>query len=127
MSKVFVPTGYNTVMPYIIVKDAEKFMAFMKEVFGATEKMSVPAENGGIMHAEVMIGESCIMFSNSTNQFPVQNAGLYIHVANADQTYADALKVGATSIMPPDDKDYGRSGGILDPFGNTWWVTTTKE
>ena len=126
MSKVFVPTGYNTVMPYIIVKDAEKFMAFMKEVFGATEKMSVPAENGGIMHAEVMIRESCIMFANSTDQFAVQNAGLYIHVADADETYNAALKAGATSIMPPDDKDYGRSGGIKDPWGNTSWVTTAK-
>lgn len=126
MSKVFVPAGYNSVMPYIIVNDAEKFMAFMKDVFGATEKMSVPDETGRVMHAEVIIGDSCIMFANSSDNFGVQNAGLYIHVADADKTYADALKAGATSIMPPDDKDYGRSGGVQDPWGNTWWVTTTK-
>lgn len=126
MSKVFIPEGYNTVMPYIIVSNAKAFMAFMTEVFGAQEKMVVPDDNAGIMHAEVTMGGSCIMFANSTDQFAVQNAGLYIHVADADETYNAALKAGATSIMPPDDKDYGRSGGVKDPWGNTWWVTTTK-
>lgn len=32
-----IPANYQTVMPYLIVKDAAKFMAFMQNVFGATE------------------------------------------------------------------------------------------
>lgn len=24
------------------------------------------------------------------------------------------------------DQPYGRSGGVTDPFGNSWWVTSTK-
>ncbi|WP_431200968.1 hypothetical protein ACQ86K_30970 [Mucilaginibacter sp. P19] len=25
--------------------------------------------------------------------------------------------------MPPADQPYGRSAGVKDPFGNTWWIT----
>jgi uncharacterized glyoxalase superfamily protein PhnB len=33
-----IPSLYQTVMPYLIVKDAKLFMAFMKDVFGAEEQ-----------------------------------------------------------------------------------------
>jgi hypothetical protein len=26
--------------------------------------------------------------------------------------------------MPPADQSYGRSAGVNDPFGNTWWITS---
>lgn len=125
MNTVNVPQGYNTVMPYLIVADAEGLMDFLKKVFGAAEKMVVPDDKGEIMHAEVTIGDSCIMLANSTEQFSVQNAGLYIHVADADTAYKAALQAGATSVMQPENRDYGRSGGVKDPWGNTWWVTTS--
>ena len=35
-----------------------------------------------------------------------------------------ALQAGATSVMPPADQDYGRSCGVKDPCGNTWWITS---
>lgn len=126
MEKIFIPQGYQTVMPYIIVDDAVKFMDFMKTVFNATEKMVRKRETGEIMHAEVFIGDSTIMFANSLTDWPPMTAGLYIHVADADATYKKALEQGSTSIQEPADKDYGRSGGVEDPFGNTWWITTTK-
>lgn len=122
-----IPEGYNTVMPYLIVKNAEQFLKFTKGVFGATEKMKALREDGKtIMHGEILIGESCIMFAEATEQFAVQNAGMFINVADADATYQKALENGATSVMEPADQDYGRSGGIIDPCGNTWWMTSNK-
>lgn len=118
---------YNTVMPYIIVKDAAGFMNFMQDVFGAIEKMKVLDESGGIMHAEVFIHESVIMFANNTEQFLPQNAGLFVYVTSADEIYQKALQAGATSIMEPRDQEYGRSGGITDPYGNTWWITSVID
>lgn len=119
-----IPEGYNTVMPYLIVNDPQKLMEFMKTVFHAREKMTVPDDKGGIMHAEVYIGDSTIMFAGSTDRYPPQNAGMFVYVENADNTYAAALKHGATSVSEPRDQDYGRSGGITDPQGNTWWITS---
>lgn len=125
MSQIHIPKGYNRVIPYLILENPDKFLAFTTEVFGATEKMKVMRDEQTIMHAEVLIGDSCIMFAGATDEFSVQHAGLYINVANADETYEKALAAGATSIMPPADQEYGRSGGIKDPSGNTWWITAT--
>ena len=56
----------------------------------------------------------------------IQPAGMFVYVEDADETYHKALAEGAKSIMPPSDQEYGRSGGVIDPFGNTWWPTTGK-
>lgn len=118
------PEGYQTVMPYLILDTAEKFLEFTQKAFGATEKMKHLDDANRIMHAEIQIGGSTIMFANSTSDFSVQTSGLYINVEDADLTYKKALEEGASSIMAPRDQDYGRSGGVVDPTGNTWWITS---
>ncbi len=120
-----IPEGYNSVMPYLIVADPQQLMDFMKTVLGAKEKMLVPNDAGGIMHAEVFIGDSVIMFAGSSEQYPTQTAGMFVYVQDADVAYRLALENGATSVMEPRDQDYGRSGGVVDPQGNTWWITST--
>lgn len=124
MQKPNFPSGYQQVMPYLIVKDAAAFMQFMKDVFGAEEKMKMMRSEDVIQHAEITIGESVIMFADSTEQFGPRTGGFFIYVANADEAYNKALAAGATSIMPVSNQPYGRSGGIIDPFGNQWWPTT---
>ncbi len=54
----------------------------------------------------------------------LQNAGLYINVPDADEKFRLALDNGATVVMEMSDQSYGRTGGVRDPFGNTWWITT---
>jgi PhnB protein len=125
MQDLNIPQGYQRVMPYLILKDAAAFITFAQNVLDATEKMRTTREDGHtIMHAEVQIGESTIMLAEATADFAPQNAGLFVYVANCDAAYKNALNEGATSIMPPADQGYGRSCGVLDPFGNTWWITS---
>jgi Uncharacterized protein conserved in bacteria len=127
MQKMQLPDGYNTVMPYLILKDAKWFLEFAKQVFGATEKMMhAREEDGTLMHGEIMIGDSLIMFAQGNQQFAPQPAGMFICVADADETYRKALEAGATSIMPPADQDYGRACGVADKCDNTWWITKVK-
>ncbi len=123
MKKINVPEGYQSVMPYLILKNALAFFDFTKRVFDAEEKMKYLKDDGSLMHGEIKIGGSTIMVAECNGEYSAQPAGLYIHVANADETYNNALAAGATSIMAPEDKEYGRSGGIKDPFGNSWWIT----
>jgi PhnB protein len=118
------PDGHQTVMPYLILKDAEQFVSFTKKVFSADEKALYRQENGRIMHGEINIGGSTIMFGESNETWDTQNAGLYVYVENADEAYKMAMEHGAESVMEPDTKDYGRTCGIKDPCGNTWWMTT---
>jgi PhnB protein len=124
MKDVKVPQGYQQVMPYLIVNDANRFLEFTKAVFEAEEKSKHMRDENTIMHAEVQIGNCVIMFADSTKDYASQTAGLFIYVDNADRVYQKALEQGAVRITDVSDQPYGRSGGVKDPFGNTWWITS---
>ncbi len=118
-----IPENYQTVMPYLIVKDAAKFISFMQTVFDAVETYKAMRDENIIMHAEIMIGGSTIMFADSTDTYGARNAGMFIYVDDADATFKKAIENGATVVNEMADQSYGRSGGVEDPFGNTWWIT----
>ncbi|TWI99323.1 putative glyoxalase superfamily protein PhnB [Mucilaginibacter frigoritolerans] len=124
MKKVNIPEGYPQLMPYLIVADAAAFIEFTKSVFGAEERYKAMRDEKLIMHAEVKIGDSVIMLADATEQYTKQPAGLFVYVDDCDQVYAKALANGATTKMEPADQSYGRSAGINDAFGNTWWITS---
>lgn len=126
MESLKIPEGYQRVMPYLILKNAAAFENFMKNVFDATEKYKAMRDDNTIMHAEVRVGESVIMFAESGDQFEPNTAGMFIYVEDVDATYKKALAEGATSKMEPATMDYGRSSGVSDPFGNVWWITSPK-
>lgn len=118
-----VPAEYNRLMPYLIVPDAYAFISFMKDVFGAEEQRIVPRSEGVIMHAELRIGDSVIMFADVTAEFLAKPAGMFIYVADVNDTYQKALAAGAISLMEPMQQPYGFTCGFKDPFGNDWWST----
>lgn len=119
-----IPQNYQRVMPYLILENASDFIGFTQKVFGAKETEKVMRDENTIMHAEVMIGESTIMFADATEKFKVSNSGLFVYVEDADETYKSALKNGGSVVTELANQPYGRSGGIKDPFGNIWWITS---
>ena len=123
MKNLNIPEGYQRIMPYLIVENAVEFFNFAKNVFGAEEKHRAMRTETLIMHAEISIGGSVIMFADATPEHPKQNAGLFMYVENCDEVYKNALANGANKLMEPADQSYGRSAGIRDQFGNTWWIT----
>jgi len=124
MHKINFPSDYQQVMPYLILKGAADFMQFMKDVFDAQEKMKHMRDERIIMHGELLVGESVIMCADATEQFGEKTGGFFVYVKDADVTFMYALAAGATAIMPVSDMPYGRSGGVTDPWGNQWWITT---
>lgn len=119
-----IPENYNTVMPYLILENANGFLQFTKKLFNAKELQLVLNEDKSVMHAEIRIGDSTIMIGQSGGQWKPQPAGLYVHVDDCDNSYQNALALGAQSVMEPSDQKYGRAAGVNDPFGNTWWLTS---
>jgi uncharacterized glyoxalase superfamily protein PhnB len=112
-------------MPYLILDHADQFAPFTKEVFNAEQTfIRLREDDTTIMHSEVKIGDSTIMYAGCTDQYQPQPGGLFVYVPDADASYEKALSLGATSVMPPADQSYGRSCGITDPCGNTWWITS---
>jgi PhnB protein len=121
-----IPNGHQALMPYLILDHADAFLHFVKTVFAAEIAHETRNDNGKLGHCEARIQGGTIMFSNSTEQFRQRNADMFVYVEDADKTFSDALATGGTVIMPLDDKDYGRSGGVEDPAGNIWWITAIK-
>ncbi len=123
-----IPNGHQPLMPYLILKNADAFIEFTKTVFGAKEIFKSYRDNDNkiIMHAEVQINGCNIMFADMNEFYGVANSNLFIYVEDADQTVEIAIANGATIVNELADQDYGRSGGIEDPFGNVWWVTSMK-
>jgi PhnB protein len=131
-----VPVGYHTVTPYLIVRNAARALDFYKRAFGATELCRMADPSGKIGHAEIRIGNSCIMLAD---EFPEMGArspesiggspiSLYVYVENVDTVAQQAIDAGATVDQPVKDQFYGdRSGCFLDPFGHKWTISTHIE
>jgi uncharacterized glyoxalase superfamily protein PhnB len=123
-----IPDQYHSIQPYLIVPVAAKLIDFMKAAFGAEELGRMGGPNNAIMHAEVRIGDSLIMLSDATDQFPAMPATMVLYVEDCDAVYKRALAAGGTSEREPADQFYGdRSAGVHDAFGNHWWIHTHIE
>ncbi|MBE9460342.1 VOC family protein [Dyadobacter subterraneus] len=127
MSTIKIPNGHQTIMPYLMLESAEKFIDFTTKVFSAEVTFKKMRDDTDVvMHSEIRINGSTIMFCDSTEKWKTETANLFIYVEDADESYQKALSEGATTIMEPADQDYGRSCGVTDPSGNVWWVTSVK-
>ncbi len=123
-----IPEGYHSVTPYVIVKGAAKYMEFLKRAFGAQEIEIFNGPDGSVMHAEMRVGDSILMLGDASEKQPATTSGFHLYVTDADATYRQAVQAGATSTEEVTDKFYGdRGGGVKDPAGNRWWISTHKE
>jgi PhnB protein len=124
-----IPEGYHTATPYLVVKGADKTIAFMKQAFGATapfEPMMSP--DGKVMHADLMIGDSHVMLSEASEQHPAMQSMIHLYVPNVDAVYQRAVAAGGKSFLEPTDQFYGdRGAGVKDQSGCAWYIATHIE
>lgn len=118
-----IPPGFNTVAPYLFSDHAEALLTFLVQGLGGEEILR-HVEGGRIANAQVRLGSSTVMVSQSSAAYPAMPASLYLYVEDADAAMARALAAGATEIMAVADMPYqDRQGGIRDPGGNLWWLS----
>ncbi len=90
---------------------------------------------GGVMHAELKIGDSVFMLSGEWPEHglkaPLPNhfsSGMHVYVPNTDQAFQRAVDAGCRPVMPPADLFWGdRYAKVLDPFGHVWGLATHIE
>jgi PhnB protein len=120
-----VPEGLRTVTPYLHPRGAGSLIAFLQDAFGAEEVLRHQSPDGTIVHAKVRIGDSILEMGEAHGEYQPMPCTLHLYVNDTDALYARALRAGATSIEVPQDKPYGdRSAGVMDPFGNRWFIAT---
>ena len=131
-----IPEGYHTATPYLAIKGAAQAIEFYKKAFGATEMLRLPQPDGRVGHAEIKIGDSCIMmadeFPEMGHRGPQSLGGttvsILLYVEDVDAVFNKAIAAGAKVVKPVQDQFYGdRSGFIEDPFGHRWGIATHKE
>lgn len=134
----FIPEGFHTVTPSLIVKHAARAIEFYKSAFGATEfspRMTDP-QSGKIVHAEIKIGDSLVIigdeFPEWGNLSPESLGGtavrIDLYVEDVDALANQAVAAGAKVLIPVEDQFYGdRAGRLADPFGHVWVIATHKE
>ncbi len=106
-------------------KGAASFMDFLVTAFGAEVMFRHDAPDGRIRHARARIGNSVVMVSEPHGQYQTVLPGVYMYVENADEIYERAIRAGATVLYPMADMPYGdRMGGVTDPFGIEWYIST---
>jgi PhnB protein len=119
------PEHYQPVMPYIVLPgDADGFIRFISDVFGAEEKLRVDHDNGSLMHAEYSINGGTIMFGQAGDEWKAFPCGMFVVVSDVDSVYAKGLELGANGNQEPGDRGYGRAAGFIDAWGNQWWLNT---
>ena len=122
------PEGYQSVIPYIVVKNVSGLLEFIESVFDGKVEEKMEGPNGSVMHAQARIGDSVIMMGEPREEDQKMPAMMYLYVDDVNKTYNKAIKAGATSLMEPENKFYGdRSGGVQDAQGNKWWLATHVE
>ncbi len=133
MSVKPIPDGYHSIQPYLIFDGAARAIEFYKQAFGATERLRMKGPDGRVGHAELQIGDSCIMLADESPQMqafsPAHYGGspvsLLIYTEDCDRMYRQALTAGAKSERQPADQFYGdRMAGVADPFGYRWYIAT---
>jgi PhnB protein len=127
-----IPEGYHTTTPYLFVPDAERALEFYRQAFDAVELHRSIDAQGVVRNVQIRVGDSPVMLGirpdsevSDIRVGDLPRVSIYLFVADADRVFDQAIANGATSLYRPEDQDYGnREGGIVDPFGITWWIAT---
>ena len=128
MTVHYMPEGYSTLTPYLLVKDAAALIRFLTEAFGAQELFRMPKPDGTIGHAELQLGSSRVMLSTACEQWGPTTAMYYLYLPDVDAAYQRALAAGASSEQEPKGQFYGdRSASVRDASGNLWCIGTHVE
>lgn len=121
-----IPGNVQRVIPYLMVDSIEAELPFVEAVFGADILEQIPGPDNKIMHAEIKIGDSMIMFGSKEGESVPSM--LYVYVPDTDAAYHKAIELGATSLMEPADQFYGdRNAGVQDKQGIKWWLASRVE
>jgi uncharacterized glyoxalase superfamily protein PhnB len=128
-----IPEGMHSLTPHLVCRDAAAAIDFYNRAFGAIEQFRLPAPDGKIMHACVLIGDSQLFLFD---EMPAMGAlgpqalkgspvTIHLQVEDADAVFARAVQAGASVAMPLADMFWGdRYGQMIDPFGHRWSIAT---
>ena len=126
MKNKFKPNGYNSVSPYFIVDEADRFIELMKEIFDAKPLREYRLPDGSIMHAEIQIDDSVIMLGNASERYPPITLVMHVYVSDVEEIFNKAIAAGCEVVEQPKQKEGepDKRATFKDFAGNIWSVGT---
>lgn len=124
--KTYKPDKYNSLSPYLIVDNAQKLVDLLTAIFDAKTLRRFDRENGKIAHIELLLDDTVMMISDSTENYGANKAMLHIYVPDVFKTFDKAIELGCIAIEKPTNKpgDPDTRGSFYDFAGNYWAVST---
>jgi PhnB protein len=127
---VRVPPRYSRVDPWVISRDTDAEIAFLRAAFDAVETPSsrMLDPSGRVLHVEVECGESVLMLFDAHPTWRATPAHLRLYVARTADAHDRAVAAGARSVTSPTDLPFGeRVARVRDPQGHLWWIHERHE
>lgn len=120
-----VPKGMHNLTLGLRVAGAARLISFLERAFDAKPLERVSAPDGRIVYSQIQLGDSVLEAADPHGEFQPMPAGIHFYVDDVDALYRRAIKEGGESLSEPADQSYGeRSAGILDAFGNHWYIAS---
>ena len=121
------PQGFRTVVTATLsVRDWSRAMDFYKAAFGAVELYRV--EGGGVGQLAVNGAEFWVAEESPEHlNFSPESLGgcsvrMLLLVEDPQAMQAQAVKAGATEVLPVSEAYGWRLGRVRDPFGHHWEI-----
>ena len=116
----------TTVTATLSVRNWARAMDFYQAAFGATELYRVPG--GGVAQVSVSGAEFWVAEESPEHKnFSPESLGgcsvrMLLIVEDPAAVCAQAIRAGATGVVPVSDAHGWRLGRIVDPFGHHWEI-----
>jgi len=122
------PALLQDLNPGLRVKDAAGFLSFVQSAFGARIPAKHEPKPGNIGHAKFQIGDTVLELAEAHGQWGPRAVALHYYTPNCDDVFNQALHAGAKLRLPMKDQFYGdRGGGLVDNWGNHWYIGATRS
>ena len=120
------PNNYNSLSPYLIADNAQKLVDLLTAIFDVKILRRFDHENGKIAHIELLLDDTVIMISDSTENYGANKTMLHIYVPDVFKTFDKAIENGCIEIEKPINKqgDPDTGGSFYDFAGNYWAVSS---
>ena len=119
-------------VPYLSVSDARQALDWYVEVLGARRRSEpIIMPDGRVGHAELELNGALLYLADEYPEIRLRapapggdvSVSLQATVPEVDELVDRAVRAGAQLERPAEDRPYGRSAVIRDPFGHRWMFT----
>lgn len=123
----------GNIIPGMRYRDAPAAIEWLCRAFGFSRHLVVPDDDGGIAHAQLVLGNGMIMLGSYRDEgeydrlvrMPDDVGGstqaAYIVIEEIEDHYLRAVEAGARVVYELAEQDYGgKLYSVLDPEGHLW-------